>query len=505
MTEHLLSADILSRASEIIANRLGLYFPQDRWNDLERGITLAAQMSGRKNINEYLGVLASASLSKEQLKTLAGFLTVSETYFFRDEKLFEILKFQILPELIEKRKGKEQQIRIWSAGCSSGEEPYSVAILLQQLIRNIDEWNITILASDINPVSLKKMTKGIYNEWSFRGAQPYVKQNYFVKTQDRRYAIQKKFRDMITPAYINLAEDAYPSLLNDTNAMDIIICRNVLMYFKKETAAKTINGFYNCLVDGGWLIVGPSETSQTLFAKFASVYYPDNILYRKNKHIQSPNINLPRFDNQQNPDISSETDLQLHNVVNYNEAEKTEDFPEQTSEERISSLHASAYQQANELYREGNLTEAAKKLSDYFTYNYNDPKAHALLARIYANLGKLREAFSCCEKAVSLNKLDAANHYLLAAILQEQNRPEEALVSLKRTIYLDKNFVTAHIMMGNISKRLGREYESQKSFRNALTLLEKHKPDEILPETDGITAGRLIEIIKAANYEGASL
>jgi len=102
---------------------------------------------------------------------LASHLTIGETYFFRDSGTFQALEEHILPELIRQRRGKNQQFRIWSAACATGEEPYSVAILLQKLIVNLDGWNISILATDINPQAIKKARLGIYNNWSFRSAR----------------------------------------------------------------------------------------------------------------------------------------------------------------------------------------------------------------------------------------------------------------------------------------------------------------------------------------------
>ena len=237
--------------------------------------------------------LVSAQLTKEQAELLVSHLTIGETYFFRDKNCFETLQTHILPTLINSRQGREQRLRVWCAGSSTGEEPYTVAILLQRMIADLAEWNITILATDINPASLRKGAHGEYGDWSFRDTPHWVKEKYFTASSDGRRMISDTIRKMVAFVPLNLAQDSYPSLSNNTNAMDLIFCRNVLMYFAPEQIRKVIDKFRHSLVDGGWLIVSPCETSHDLFTEFSTVQLNNMILYRKNDHQEkSPR---PRF------------------------------------------------------------------------------------------------------------------------------------------------------------------------------------------------------------------
>ncbi|MFA3781703.1 CheR family methyltransferase [Melioribacteraceae bacterium 4301-Me] len=489
MIESSLSAELLDLASNIIADKLGLSFPQDRWKELERGIMQAAQASNKKNVEEYLQSLLLFSLSENECEILTSYLTNSETYFFRDEKLFDALKFHILPSLIESRE-KEKRLRIWSAGCSTGEEPYSIALLLNQLIQNIDEWNITILASDINPISIEKMKKGLYNEWSFRGVPAFLKESCFTKVQNGQYEILNKFKKMITPAIINLAKDNFPSLNNNTTAMDIILCRNVLMYFNYDTVNKTINNFYNCLVDNGWLIVSPSDFSQILFSKFSSEYYLENILYRKNENRRTIDSYSETQKNlTYNNLLNDITKQELTTNNNSNKIKKS-------STEKTLDSTTVTYQRACELYSKNKFTEAADLLSQYLNEKPNNSAAFILLARIYANLQKLVEASFYCKKAISIDSLNPINYYLFAVILQEQNCLEEALSAIKKAIYLDKNFVIAYLTAGNILSKLGKIKEAKRNIRSALSILKKFHDDSIVPESDGLTVKQIKELIK---------
>ncbi len=224
-------AALLSQLSEFVATQMGLHFPKERWRDLERGIRSAAREFDFKDAESCLQWLVSSPLAKGQIEILARHLTVGETYFFREQKSLEILEGYVLPELIRTRRENEKRLRIWSAGCCTGEEPYSIAILLAKLIPDLKDWKITILGTDLNPRSLQKASEGVYSEWSFRGTPEWVGERYFTRAKDGRWAVLPSIKKMVTLHYLNLAEDAFPSLLSNTNAMDVIFCRNVLMYF----------------------------------------------------------------------------------------------------------------------------------------------------------------------------------------------------------------------------------------------------------------------------------
>jgi chemotaxis protein methyltransferase CheR len=153
-------------------------------------------------------------------------------------------------------------------------------------------------------------------------------------------------------------------------------------------------------------------------------------------------------------------------------------------------------QEAIALYEGGCYPEAVEKTEKLLSQNPSYAKGLALLARIYANWGKLDKALEWCEKAITSEKLHAGYHFLMSNILQELGRTEDAIVSLKRTLYLDPKFILAYVALGNISRRSGKLKESVKHFENALSLLNFKRPEEVLPESGGINAQRLAETIK---------
>jgi chemotaxis protein methyltransferase CheR len=480
---HNLADPLLSQLSAFVTAQMGLHFPRARWRDLERVIGVAAREFGFHDAASCIQWLVSAPLTQSQIATLASYLTVGETYFFREPKTFARLEARILPELMHCRRGSEQRLRIWSAGCCTGEEPYSIAILLSKMIPDLPDWHLMILATDIHPRFLQKGAEGVYNEWSFRGIPRGIKERYFTRTKGNGWAILPHIKQMVTFSALNLADDTYPSLLNNTNAMDIIFCRNVLMYFTPEKAKEVIHKLYRALMPGGWLLVSPSETSHVLFAQFETVNFPDVILYRK-PHIEATETGRV-----------AEWELRLPGTPLDGTADAA--FPAAEELSKIEASHVAPYPAAAKLYEQGHAAEAAESLGTRRSENSADAQALAQLARVSANEGQLSVALAWCEKAVAADKLNPGYHYLLATILQEQGQVAEAIQSLKRALYLDQHLVLAHFALGTLTRRQGRLKESHKHFANALALLSAYGQDETLPESEGMTAGRLREIIRS--------
>jgi chemotaxis protein methyltransferase CheR len=516
---------LLSRLSELVAERLGLEFPRERWTDLKRAVYAAAQELGRRDVGQYLQDLLASNPTRGEVEILASHLTVGETYFFRDNRSLEILEQHIIGNLTDADPPR-RQLRIWSAGCATGEEPYSIAILLSRIIPDLNNRNVSILATDLNTRSLEKASEGIYGEWSFRNTPPWVKSRYFAPTTDRRWAIARAVKALVTFACLNLREDAYPSPLGCTNAMDIIFCRNVLMYFTPEARKRVVDQFHRSLAPGGWLIVSPAEVCHVLFSQFAAVGFDGATLYRKEsrrpEHTPSPPTPLPQGGggrtNQEsgtNPECSVEsTDNLLTSrsriQVQTDEATIRDSgllLPPSRSAGReaggdgvfsnteCNSTPAVSYAEALGLYGLGRYEDSEAMTVALLSRSQGDEQAMLLLARLYGNQGRLRDALRWCERAIAIDKTNARAHYLYATILQEQGSLEQAVLSIRRALYLDPEFVLGHFLLGNLAARLGRLKESEKHFENTLALLAGHQPEDVLPESEGLTAGRLRELI----------
>lgn len=476
---------LLSRLSELLAMQMGLYYPEKRWSDLERGIAAAAPALRMGNTEACIHQLLSAPLTRKQIEILACHLTVGETYFFREKKCFDVLKEHIFPELISACAQANRQLRIWSAGCCTGEEPYSIAMLLDQLTQHSAEWNATILATDINPVFLQKAAEGVYGEWSFRDTPPGIKERYFKRRKNGKFEILPHIRKRVTFSYLNLTEDVYPSLIHGTHAMDMIFCRNVLMYFNPEVIKKIGQNFHRALGDGGWLIVSPVEVSNSLFPRFKAITFPGAVLYQKNKMPGSQTSMHECMASTQNP-VPNNTlfmPVPASGQMSYFQDGETSFTLESAKAETLSAGV--------------NVAAQPHKIRQVEAHpvHHERHNAHYDTARSHANLGKLAEAIEWCEKAIAADKLNPVNHYLLATLQQELGQGGLAAQSLLRTLYLDPDFVLAHFALANLCLSQGRAREAKRHFDNTLTLLHRFPPDALLPESEGLTAGGLIEII----------
>jgi chemotaxis protein methyltransferase CheR len=478
---------LLATFSHFLETRMGLHYADERRGELTRAVTIMAAELGFPDADSCMRHFLATEPTRGQVETLASHLTIGETYFFREPQSFQTLATIVLPRLIEeRRKAGTPYLRIWSAACSTGEEAYSVAMLLDGLIPNILKWNITILATDINPRSLKRALDGVYGEWSFRGTDPALRGRYFER-KDGRYAVIPHIRRMVSFSYHNLAEDLYPSITNNTNAMDIIFCRNVLMYFSFSRARQVVANLHNALVEGGWLVASSVEGSAELFSPFVNAQMSGATFYRKQAGALSQPVQPPLP-----PPPTAAPAQHIVPPVRPTQA-PVASGPTAEQEELLATAQA--------LYQAGRYREAIGQLMANQTRIEGDGAAMTLLARLHANEGRLEEAAQWCRRALAADRLTPERHYLLAMIRQELGDMKEAAEALRSTLFLEPGFVLAHFALARIAMGEGRVPEARRHYRNTLDLLRRHAPEETLPESDGLTVGRLTEIIRIASAE----
>jgi chemotaxis protein methyltransferase CheR len=500
MTKNISDAQLL-QLGDVVARYLGLHFPKERWLDLQRGVCGAAEECGYQgDLDGYILGLLSRTLTQNQLDVLASRLTVSETYFFREKRSLEVFEKDIVPELIRTRAGVGRAIRIWSAGCATGEEPYSVAIVLSMLM-GLKKWNVEILATDLNSKSLMKASEGIYGEWSFRGILPWVRSAYFEEVEEGRWAITPAIKKMVSFAQLNLVDDSYPVVSNCPNGLDVIFCRNVLMYLTPEGMRKVVRQLHRSLATEGWLIVSSTETSQHLFSEFATVSFGDVTFYRKSATLPPTTLALPVY-------AAAKSSVQPERIFEAPEPTRTSSLHTSQegshSEARLqnTALLTVSYGQALALYEQGRYEEVEQVIRALLSDDGTHPSAMLLLARAYANQGKLAAALVLCDQAIAADKIAARAYYLRGTILQEQGSLPEALLAFKQTVYADPEFMLGHFALGNLAFNQRRPKESAKHFANVLSLLARFQPEDIVPESEGLSAGRLREMIVLSAGQG---
>ncbi len=500
---------------------MGWHFPADRWRDLERGIRAIAQDLGFGDVHSCIDWLRSATLTPQHIAVISDHFTVGETYFFREPRALEILTSQILPPLMQTRQSSDRHLRIWSAACCTGEEPYSIAMTLATSIPKLAEWQVSIIGTDINPRFLQRAASGVYTAWSFRSTPDWIKTRYFQPTNDNRFALCEEIRQMVTFLPLNLADEVFPAPLNTAGPIDVIFCRNVFIYFSPERSQTVIHNFYQILGAGGWLIVSPSETAYLTQDFFTPISFPGIIVHRRNDattrsqlHDQSASRHPQSLRPQTRPTPSAAAAKGPATLAT-TEANNTHRHPVLPAPPPLSTpapkltvppsqeplRSADRYAEAKSLYEQGRYTEVNERLRRAATEHVPattllNQEEMLLLIRACVNQGVSDEAIAWCHKAIADDVLNPRFYYLLATVLLEQGREEEASQALRQTLYLDSKFVLAHFTFGNLALRQKKLREARRHFQNALALLRQHQRDTILPESEGLTAGRVSDLIR---------
>jgi chemotaxis protein methyltransferase CheR len=497
----------LQRFNEYLTRHTGLTFNIERLAELKRGLKLAACEFGLDSAEACAAWLMESTLTKPQIEILSSYLTVGETFFFREKDSFDILEYNIIPGIIDEagRGRRDRRLRIWSAACSSGEEAYSIATIVDRKRDRLKNWDIKILGTDINVKAIEKANNGSYSEWSLRIVPDWMRKAYFSLGENKTYQIIPRLKEMVSFEYLNLAEDVYPSIINNTSSMDIIFCRNVLMYFLEKKAELVVQRLHNALVDAGWLVVAPTDAFHLLNNdQFCKSNLGSSIFYKKR---YKPEIKTAFAAQPGYKKITAASNQSLRKTT---KTTKTTITTKETKTEKkaarkekiITPMTDDVYRKALIHYKNGDYSETLRLLEETA-----EPEAHsslsmkwqckrsALIARAYANQGRLELAAEWCRKAIDANKLNPSSYYLQATILQEQGYTERAVKSLKKCLYIDQDYILAHFTLGNILFQSRDIKRSKKHLDEALKGLKKFEDEQVVSVEESLTAGRLKEII----------
>lgn len=482
------------RFSQVLLEYCGLDFSGRRQTELALGVRHAFAASTCGDLNAYYALLRDPVAGRVELDRLVNAVTVNESHFFRDEAQFDALYYHVLPLIIE-RKRPLRTLRIWSAGCASGEEPFSIAILLRELLPDIDEWAITILGTDINTEALSRARKGIYGDWAFREERAKMWRPIYFRPTGNRFELQPEVQRMVTFAWLNLADASYPSYETNTMLMDLILCRNVTIYFNPAVTQLVADRLYDGLLDGGWLVVGHSEPSLSTYRRFRPCNFTNAVLYQRG---DAPTAQPFDWDSLSALDASwaplSDTGavadpLLMPHILTQPDGDG-KSLPKTVEEKGVGSVD-----QARELLEYG-YSEQARDLLLTLSETATEPaQVAALLGRAYANLGQWQEAERWCRRAVRFDNLLLEAYYTLALVMQHQGALDEAIGALKKVIYVDRNHILGHFGLADLYHRSGQLAQSLKSLDNAYRLLERYAEDQVVPDSGGIIAGRLKETV----------
>jgi chemotaxis protein methyltransferase CheR len=263
---------------DFIYQHCGLHFTEDTKYLLEKRLGKRLQLLSLKNFKDYYYLLRYSPAKEQELTEVIDLLTTNETYFFREDFQLRTFSEEILPELRErKEKAGNRQLRIWSAGCSSGEEPYTIAMILldQPWLRG---WRIEVIGTDISQRVLQLARQGIYSESAFRTTDADRRQRFFTIEPDGRARVKDEVRSLVTVSHLNLFDTARVALLG---RMDLIFCRNVIIYFDQNGKKKVVETFQQHLHPEGFLLLGHSESLINITTAFRLRHFKHDMVYQK--------------------------------------------------------------------------------------------------------------------------------------------------------------------------------------------------------------------------------
>jgi chemotaxis protein methyltransferase CheR len=495
----MISEVVRTDISNLISRHFGISFLPAQWGELERKLTAASVELKFTNLREFLKYLLDHRASPEQLEELATFLTVGETYFFREKTGLDFFRQVILPDLMESKRGGTKSLSIWSAGCCTGEEPYTIAMILAESIPDLTDWKISILGTDLNKKYIFKASQASYTNWSFRETPDWAMKKYFIPNKNE-YQLVESIRRMVNFRIINLPDtNEFPSDFIPEESVDVIYCRNVLMYFSPQEISNVSMRFRQCLRPDGWLITSPVEVSNPGFSNFTYVPFQGwgALQKRKRSGTINPGTNTHKIQDKRFPAKSIGRAVipgqKPSNNVKANGHQVKKTLSDSCNNELKSGklVDESLFSQASIQFKQGDYSGVVNRLEKYLSKNPNDPKGLNLLIQSLANTGELEKALNLCEKSINGNTENASLYLLMGTILLEMNDPKEAEKALRKALYIDHELINAHFILANLMKKQGNIKLAAKHFKNVIKLVKSFGEDQIVPELDGISVNQL--------------
>lgn len=464
--------------ARLVGERTGLSFAPNLRSSVEQRIKQRMTERSIPDLGRYRELLeADASAFQE----LVAELTVGETYFFREPEQLDFIRSRVIPELV-RSPSPGGGVRAWSAGCASGEEAYSLAILLKEVGLG---GTATVLGTDLSHERLDRARRARYSRWSLRGVPPEVVDRYFAQ-RGNQYALTPEIREGVTFRQLNLADESYPSLASGVWTMDLILCRNVLIYLDRATVAGVARRLMRALSPRGWLFLGASDPPLSGLVECETVITGAGVAYRHPSRpraraatVSEPPARPPP------PEPSASVPERAKPPAPREPPARVAEPPPPLDATEVTSLYAS-----REYARAG---ERARRLLER---DPGDPGLWILLVRALANQGELAEAGRACTAALEHHRTSAELMYLHALLLSAAEHYGEAVAAARRALYLDRRLVVGHLVLGSVLRSLGEDEAARAALRNAERLLASAPAEGVVPASDGETARRLLATVR---------
>ena len=513
MTTALAGADV-ECFRVLVARRLGLYFEDAKLDFLADVLQRRMECTRCDLFTLYQRHITSSANNHEELGALAEQLTVNETYFFRYADHFRAFAEAVVPNRIRAR-GHHRRLRILSAGCASGEEAYSLAILIRDRLPELALWDIAIHGIDVNASMVRKALRARYSTWSLRDTPADIHRKYF-RPDGRNFLLDSTLKPGVTFEERNLVEED-PMFWQD-DAFDVVFCRNVTMYFTIEATRSVISRIARSLAPGGFLFLGHAETLRGVSQEFLLRHTHETFYYqRREAHETTCVDDLPQRPGDQGvlqrpvPAVFEPGDSWFNTIRRASEriANLTQEKDGPAVDESGRTSRHSARSKAAptappwdravaiELLRKERFAEALELLRSLPAESKADPDTQLLLAVLLTNGGDLPEAEKVCEYVLKLDGLNAGAHYLMALCRERAGDRDAAVEHDRAATYLDAAFAMPHLHLGLVAKRSADIETARRELSRALPLLDQEDASRILLFGGGFTRKALVEFCRA--------
>lgn len=453
-----------------IHHHSGIYLEDSKVDSLRISLVTRATRFDFSDYRDYFRVLER---DEDEFKELMNLVTINETSFFRFPAQFDAFRNSVIPEIIAGRSpAAPKRFRVWSAGCSTGEEPYTIGMTLRDSMLDGAGYQCEVIGTDVSTQALERARSAVYPARSLATLQQQIVQRWFEPVKDGHRPI-KPVRDLCGFHYHNLIKDPYP--LAFMSGWDVIFCRNVTIYFRLESTRRVVQNFYDALNPGGYLFIGHSETLTSISEKFEPVEVDGVFLYRKPplRHAVTFDEIVSRRTKAPRPTTAELASRHERSPSRFERKPRTVPVPVTPVEPThapgdTSETAAGHVARAHELLESAQAASALSYARRALALEPQNVDAHLVAAFAHADLGQLDEAMAQAQVVLDTYPLTAGARYIMGIIRQQRGDLDTALSEFKRTVYIDRDFVLAHFAMANIYRARGQNSEACREYENTL-------------------------------------
>ena len=484
----------VERFRALVARHLGLQFEDAKTGLLADVLQRRLEWSGLP-AEPYLARL-EAKLLRGEFGSLAQELTIGETYFFRNIDQFHALRNGVLPERVRAR-ATHRCLRILSAGCASGEEAYSIAMTLRDVLPD-PSWELSIRAVDLNPAMIEKALQARYTGWALRETPPAMQQRWF-RQSGRDLVLDDAIRAAVTFEERNLNED--DTELWQAGAYDIVFCRNVLMYFTPQSARTVVERITHSLAPGGYFFLGHAETLRGLSQAFHLRHTHGTFYYQRKDGVAMPEQAWPpQADVAAGPALAAVVegaDTWVDVIGKAAERIRVLTQASMPTGAATGVLEPWHLGPALELFQQERFAEALGLVQALPSESARDADVLLLRAVLLAHSGQLAQAEDVCHRLLAMDELNAGAHYVLALCREGAGDHRGAADQDQAAVYLDPTFAMPRMHLGLLARRAGERETVRSEMAHALALLEREDASRLLLFGGGFNRETLLALCRA--------